>query len=78
MAITADERKLEEVHAYIEEMNKLSLLNDKAKEIAAEVMSLESSLSKLLEAKKTIYECEGSINEIEEKLIPMKKDMAHT
>jgi DNA repair exonuclease SbcCD ATPase subunit len=76
MAITADERKLEEVHAYIEEMNKLSLLNDKAKEIAAEVTTLESSLSKLLEAKKTIYECEGSINEIEEKLIPMKKELA--
>ena len=33
-------------------------------------------MSKLLEAKKTIHECEVSIKEIEEKLIPMKKELS--
>ena len=76
MSISDNERKLVEVQAYIDEKYKLIDLRDKYKLIKNEINGLESSLSKLLEAKKTINECDASIKEIEEKLIPMKKELA--
>lgn len=76
MTISDTERKLEELQTYREDMFKLDELKDKVKELNAELYNLENSMSKLLEAKKTIHECEASIKEIEEKLIPMKKELA--
>lgn len=76
ITISDTERKLEELQTYREDMFKLDELKEKVKELNAELYNLENSMSKLLEAKKTIYECEASIKEIEEKLIPMKKELA--
>lgn len=76
ITISDTERKLEELQTYREDMFKLDELKEKVKELNAELYNLENSMSKLLEAKKTIHECEASIKEIEEKLIPMKKELA--
>lgn len=76
ITISDTERKLEELQTYREDMFKLDELKEKIKELNAELYNLENSMSKLLEAKKTIHECEASIKEIEEKLIPMKKELA--
>lgn len=76
ITISDTERKLEELQTYREDMFKLEELKEKVKELNAELYNLENSMSKLLEAKKTIHECEASIKEIEEKLIPMKKELA--
>ena len=76
ITISDTERKLEELQTYREDMFKLDELKEKVKELNVELYNLENSMSKLLEAKKTIHECEASIKEIEEKLIPMKKELA--
>ncbi len=76
ITISDTERKLEELQTYREDMFKLDELKERVKELNAELYNLENSMSKLLEAKKTIHECEASIKEIEEKLIPMKKELA--
>lgn len=76
MTISDTERKLEELQTYREDMSKLDELKEKVKELSVELYNLENSMSKLLEAKKTIHECEASIKEIEEKIIPMKKELA--